>query len=62
MNQIETRQPLIVQVVWDVLEAAKDNADQTVIAACRRLIVARRLGWRKYADAADVRLVLAFAA
>lgn len=55
-------QPLVMQVVWDVLEAAKDHDDPTVIAACRRLIVASRLGWRKYADPADVRLVLAFAA
>jgi hypothetical protein len=32
-----------------------------VIGACRRLINADRIGWRKHANAADYRLVLAFA-
>lgn len=50
-----------MQIVWNVLEAAIDAGDQTVIAACRRLIVANRLGWRKHADAADVKLVQEFA-
>ena len=47
-------------IVWQVLEAAKDAKDGTVIAACRRLIVANRLGWNKHADATDFRLVQAF--
>ena len=50
-----------MQIVWEVLEAAKDAGDATVIAACRRLIVADRLGWRKHAREDDRRLVWAFA-
>lgn len=50
-----------MQIVWDVLEAAKDNDDQAVIAACRRLIEADRKGWKKHHNAADYRLVLEFA-
>ncbi len=50
-----------MHIIWNVLEAAKDAGDETVIAACRRLIVANRLGWKKHADAADYSLVLAFA-
>jgi hypothetical protein len=41
-----------MHIVWRVLEAAIDVSDQTVTAACRRLIVANRLGWRKHADTA----------
>jgi hypothetical protein len=44
-----------------VLESAKNNGDDFVIAACRRLINADRIGWRKYADRRDYELVLAFA-
>lgn len=47
--------------VWAVLEAAKDANDAVVVAACRRLIVANRLGWKKHAAAADFLLVQAFA-
>ena len=50
-----------MQIVWNVLEAAKDAGDQMVVSACRRLIVANRLGWRKHANLNDWNLVLAFA-
>lgn len=50
-----------MQIVWNVLEAAKDAADPMVVGACRRLIVANRLGWRKHAAARDWELVQAFA-
>ena len=50
-----------MQIVWNVLEAAKDANDQTVIAACRRLIEANRMGWKKYHQPADYQMVLAFA-
>lgn len=50
-----------MQIVWQVLEAAKHNDDDTVTAACRRLIVANRLGWRKFHNPADFSLVLSFA-
>jgi hypothetical protein len=50
-----------MEIVWSVLEGAKDAGDLIVIAACRRLIEANRLGWRKYAQAADIQLVKAFA-
>ena len=50
-----------MQIVWEVLPAAKDADDVAVIGACRRLINADRIGWRKHANAADYRLVLAFA-
>jgi hypothetical protein len=50
-----------VQIVWDVLEAAKVSGDENVAAACRRLIVADRLGWRRHAERGDIALVRAFA-
>ena len=50
-----------MQIVWQVLEGAKDNNDQMVIAACRRLIWANTLGWRKHAQREDWQLVLEFA-
>ncbi|HEX3869426.1 MAG TPA: hypothetical protein VHV77_03215 [Pirellulales bacterium] len=50
-----------MEIVWQVLEAAKDNHDQIVIEACRRLIVANRRGWHKHHRPEDYRLVLAFA-
>lgn len=50
-----------MEMVWSVLDGAKDAGDQVVIAACRRLIEANRLGWRKYAQAADIATVKAFA-
>jgi hypothetical protein len=50
-----------MQIVWDALEAAKDSSDEIAIAACRRLIVADRLGWRKHAKRGDIDLVMALA-
>lgn len=60
MTTTDNRPPRM-RIIWDVLESAKDNGDAIVIAACRRLINADRIGWRKHADPADYRLVLAFA-
>lgn len=50
-----------MHIIWDVLEAAKDNQDASVIAACRRLIEANRRGWRTHANQADKDLVYEFA-
>jgi hypothetical protein len=50
-----------MQIVWEVLEAAKDNHDAPVIAACRRLIWANTLGWRKRAQKSDIAIVWSFA-
>ncbi len=50
-----------MQIVLDVLEGAKDVGDEMVIAACRRLIWANTLGWRKHANRSDWRLVLGLA-
>jgi hypothetical protein len=52
--------PPRMRIVWSVLEAAKDCQDEMVIAACRRLIVANRLGWKKHRAKADWTLVQAF--
>jgi hypothetical protein len=49
-----------MQIVWDVLPRAIDAEDWTVIEACRRLIVANRLGWRRYTNATDWNIVLSF--
>jgi hypothetical protein len=49
-----------MQITWDVLEGANDAGDEMVIDACRRIIVASRLGWRKHGNPDDYRLVLAF--
>jgi hypothetical protein len=49
-----------MQITWNVLEAAKDAGDHVVLAACRRIILADRIGWRKHGNAADLRLVLEF--
>lgn len=50
-----------MQITWEVLEAAKDAGDQMLIAACRRIIIADRIGWRKHGNPADLRMVYAFA-
>ena len=50
-----------MQIIWEVLEAAKDARDATVISACRRLILANRHGWRMRARQADIALVHEFA-
>ena len=55
----EPSMSLRMRVVWEVLEAAKDNHDEKVIAACRRIINANRIA--RPADPADWRLVRAFA-
>lgn len=49
-----------MDIIWRVLPRAIDAEDWTVIEACRRLIVANRLGWRRYTNAADWNLVMAF--
>ena len=54
-------QPPRMRITWAVLEAAKDVGDEIVIAACRRIIVADRLGWRKHGNPVDLKLVYSFA-
>jgi len=49
-----------MEIIWRVLPRAIDAEDWTVIEACRRLIVANRLGWRRYTNAADWNLVMSF--
>ena len=50
-----------MQIVWTVLNGAKDAGDQIVIAACRRLIWANTRGFRRHAQAADIALIHEFA-
>lgn len=57
----KTNQPLRMQITWNVLEAAKDAGDEMVIAACRRIIAANRIGWRRHGNSADLRLICEFA-
>ena len=54
-------QPPRTRIIWQVLEGARDAGDGLVIAACRRLIVADRRGWKGHADPADIEIVWAFA-
>ena len=54
-------QPPRMQITWAVLEIAKDAGDEMVIAACRRIIAADHLGWRKHGNPADLELVYSFA-
>ena len=49
-----------MEIVWRVLERAIDAEDWDVIEACRRLVVANRLGWRRYTNATDWNLVMSF--
>jgi hypothetical protein len=49
--------PIHNRIIWNVLECAKANDDAMVIAACRRLIVASRLGWKRHAEKSDIALV-----
>ena len=49
-----------MEIVWRVLERAIDAEDWEVIEACRRLVIANRLGWRRYTNASDWNLVMAF--
>lgn len=53
--------PIRNRIIWNVLEAAKDNNDAAIIAACRRLIAASRSGWKRHADNADIAAVWAIA-
>lgn len=46
-----------MQIVWTTLEAAKDAGAQEIVAACRRIITADRIGWRKHGNPADYRMV-----
>jgi hypothetical protein len=57
----EDSQPPRMRITWAVLEAAKDAGDEMVIAACRRIIAADRIGWRKHGNPADLKLVYSFA-
>jgi hypothetical protein len=50
------------KMIFEVLDAAKDACDAEIVAACRRLMKADRLGWRKYADISDWAKIEAFAA
>lgn len=52
---------LRMKVVWDVMEEAKVNRDDVVLAACRRLIHADRLGWKSPHRHRDWALVKMFA-
>ena len=61
MSDPHDSQPPRMRITWAVLEAAKDAGDEIVIAACRRIITADRLGWRKHGNAADLALVYSFA-
>ena len=60
MQTDSTLMPLRMRIVAQVLERAKDAQDEVVIAACRRLIRADKLGWKKHADPHDWKLVKAF--
>lgn len=53
--------PPRMQIVWQVLEAARDVGDNVVVSACARLIGADRRGWRKHHDPEDWKVVKAFA-
>ena len=60
-NELHASEPPRMRITWAVLEAAKDAGDEMVIAACRRIITADRLGWRKQGNPADLKLVYSFA-
>jgi hypothetical protein len=47
-----------MNIALEVLDMAKDNDDAGMIAVCRRVIEADRIGWRKHGDPADYRAVL----
>jgi hypothetical protein len=61
MSEFVPHMPPRMRITWQVLEAAKDAGDEVVIAACRRIIAAERIGWRKHGDPADLELVYSFA-
>lgn len=47
-------------VALRVIEAAKDADDHAIVAACRRVIVADRRGWKKHGNPADEKLIREF--
>jgi hypothetical protein len=49
-----------MQITREVLERAKDCGDDHVIAACRRIINADRIGWHKHGRKSDLDLIYAF--
>jgi hypothetical protein len=51
--------PPRMQITFTVLEAAQNVGDAEVTAACRRIITADRIGWRKHGNPADYRTVVA---
>ena len=54
-NTMQRRRPMM-EITWAVLESAKDAGIDDVVAACRRAIVADRLGRRiGKADTATIR-------
>jgi len=61
MSRARPTEPPRMSITWAVLEAAKDAGDEMVIAACRRVIAADRIGWRKHGNPADLELVYSFA-
>jgi hypothetical protein len=61
LSQTHISEPPRMRITWAVLEAAKDAGDEMVIAACRRIIAADRIGWRKHGNPADLELVYTFA-
>jgi hypothetical protein len=60
MIELAPDMPPRIRITWQVLEAAQDVGDEMVIAACRRIIAADRVGWRKHGHPADLRLVYSF--
>jgi hypothetical protein len=46
--------------IGNIGRAASNEGDRMVIGACRRVIAADRIGWRKHADPADLELVYSF--
>ena len=61
IRQSLASEPPRMRITWAVLEAAKDAGDEMVIAACRRIITADRIGWRKHGNPADLELVYSLA-
>lgn len=60
-GHFQISQPPRMRITWAILEAAKDAGDEVVIAACRRVIAADRVGWRKHGNPADLELIYSFA-
>jgi hypothetical protein len=52
--------PPRMRITWEMLERAKDAGDRMVIATCRRIIAADRIGWRRHGDPADLALIYSF--